>query len=125
MNRNLNPDQFFHGTVRKFSPGDVIAPGHSSNFGAESDPRYAYATGTEPGAWSYAEKAWHADPSGTSGPPRVYEVEPIGRHSKDPQVDSSGRSRGNYEKDRRSKNGWRVKTERPMPESMGSPEDWR
>lgn len=125
--RALGP-QFFHGTVENLNPGDVVTPagtrGGHTNYAGQSDPQYAYATEDPEAAWDYAEKAWHAA-SGDSGHPRVYVVSPMGRHDKDPEYDKSGRHRGNWSFDRRSKHGWKVEDELPMPESMGKPEDWR
>jgi hypothetical protein len=31
-NDHLSPDQFFHGTHARLSPGDAIEPGHEPNF---------------------------------------------------------------------------------------------
>lgn len=119
MSRSEN---FFHGTTSHLSLGDVIEPGRAATFPHDTDPRYSYATTDATTAWDYAEKAWHATDKGA---PRVYRVEPMGRHSKDPQVDRSGRMRGNHPTDRRSRSGWKVVGEEEMPESMGKPEDWR
>ena len=122
MSRN---DEFFHGTVAHLSPGDVIQPvgdAIRATFRSDTDPRFAYATTDHDNAWDYAEKAFHASDRGT---PRVYRVSPVGRHSKDPEVGRDGSRRGNHPTDRRSKSGWKVIEEVPMPENMGRPEDWR
>lgn len=118
------PQFLFHGTVAPLKEGDVVHPAGSgrATFPHETDRRYAYATQKPGDAWDYAEKAWSA---GDSGIPHVYRVEPLGRVSKDPLVDKAGRSRGNFMGDRRSKHGFRVVGEEPMPEHMGDPEDWR
>jgi hypothetical protein len=124
--RSLNSRQFFHGTTAELRPGDSVLPtsqtGAKPVFRNESDSRHAYATTNQADAWDYAELSWHAS---TTGVPHVYEVEPLGRHSKDPEVDKRGRRRGNHPEDRRSKVGWQVVGEVPMPEDMGEPEDWR
>jgi hypothetical protein len=121
---HLNPQQFFHGTVRahlnEILPGSVH--GRGVIFPHDTDPSRAYATTNESDAWNYAEKAWHASGSGI---PRVYHVEPLGHHEPDPQTDEHGRRRGNWANDYRSTVGWRVVRERPMPEDLGKPEDWR
>ncbi len=115
--------EFFHGTTEHLEPGDVVAPGGGPlKFPQETNRRYAYATPSEDNAWNYAEKAFHAS---DSGHPRVYQVEPLGRHTRDPEYDRGGNSRGNFRDDRRSKAGWKVVGERKMPESMGNPDDWR
>jgi hypothetical protein len=119
---------YYHGTVEEFHPGDVISPAEDrtgyTNYPGQSDSRYSYATEDHDSAWDYAEKSWHAA-DGDSGHPRVYRVSPLGRHSKDPEYDKRGKHRGNWSYDRRSKHGWKVEEELPMPEHMGTPEDWR
>lgn len=107
--------EFFHGTTAHLFPGDVIEPGRRSNFPSVTDSRYSYATTESSNAEHYAELAYH---SSDHGSPRVYQVKPLGRHSKDPQVDKQGRSRGNFDTDRRSKEGWEVVGERPLPEHL-------
>lgn len=124
--RALGP-QFFHGTVSELKEGDSVLPASQSGrkvvHRSMTDPEYAYATETPEAAWHYAELTWnHAE----SGHPRVYRVVPLGEHEEDPQVDSRGQVRGGvFEGDRRSKHGWKVEEELPMPERMGRPEDWR
>lgn len=107
--------EFFHGTTAHLFPGDVIEPGRRSNYVQISDPRYAYATTNRQDAEHYAEVAYHASDTGS---PRVYQVEPLGRHSKDPLVDRQGNSRGNFDSDRRSKDGWEVVGEMELPEHL-------
>jgi hypothetical protein len=118
---------YYHGTVERFEPGHKILPASQTdgytNYD-KTDSRYAYATEDEETAWDYAEKAWHAQ-SGPSQHPRVYRVSPLGRHSKDPEYDKGGNHRGNWSYDRRSKHGWQVEEELPMPDHMGKPEEWR
>lgn len=118
--------EFFHGTTAHLKPGDVVAPGKRPVFPNETDTRYSYATSDQDTAWHYAEIAWNARDTGV---PRVYQVEPLGRHSKDPQVGvmpgGTTYSRDNFSTDRRSKHGWRVLSEVQMPSHMGDPEDWK
>jgi hypothetical protein len=125
--RALSEHQFFHGTDRHFTVGEVISPAGESggvNYPNTTDRRYAYATDSESNAWHYAETTWMGG-DGQNGPPTVYEVAPLGRHSKDPASDKSGFSRGTFQGDRRSKSGWKILRQLPMPEHMGDPEDWR
>lgn len=117
---NLNESQFegfFHGTTHGFEPGDVVSPrGAARFFRADHDGAHAFATKSPDDAWDYAEKAWnHAD----SGHPRVFKVSPVDDYEVDPHEQ-------NYEKRWvRSQTGFRVDEEVPMPEHMGSPEEWR
>lgn len=119
-------EEFFHGTTAHLKVGAVIAPGRKPNYAGESSPEHAYATTSEEHGWDYAEKAWHAS---DKGHPRVYQVAPIGEVEKDPTEyetgSMAGRSRGNYDTDVRSRQGFKVLSERQMPEHMGTPEDWK
>ncbi len=114
----------YHGTTREHL--DEILPavehGHGVVFPHDTDQGYAYATPNLSDAWAYAEKAWHASGDGI---PRVYRVEALGDVEPDPQQDAHGRQRGNFEADVRSRAGFAVVEEMPMPEHMGDPEDWR
>lgn len=125
--------EFFHGTVRPLKVGDVISPAssrpdwHQVSFPSETNRDYAYATAKEDDAWHYAEMAHNSQfRPGMKIHPRVYRVRPLGPHEKDPTYDHErGYSRGNFEGDVRSKHGFEVVGEQPMPEHMGEPEDWR
>lgn len=129
---HTNGDQFFHGTagdptIGGLAKDPVISPANQRSWGtvtfpSDTDPDYAYATTDESSAWAYAEKAWGTRAAGI---PRVFQVDPLGEHEEDPAYDQRGASRSNYQGDRRSKAGWRVVREIPMPEHMGKPEDWR
>lgn len=93
-------------------------------FPSDTDKNYAYATTNPDDAWDYADKAWN---STDSGRPRVYEVKPIGgmRHvEEDPRARSDGSPRFNNANDYRSRKGWQVVRELPMPEHRGDPEEW-
>ena len=122
--RFLGP-QFFHGTTAELSEGDRIEPssvtGASPTFARESDSGYAYASESEIAAWDYAEKSFATK---FDGIPRVYQVTPAGEHEEDPLRDAGGYRRGNYIGDRRSRVGWDVVRELPMPEHVGTPEDF-
>ena len=116
----------YHGTVRDGLDDILPAVAHCGprTFAntADGDPSYAYATPNLSDAWAYAEKAWHAT---SIGIPRVYRVEALGDVEPDPQTDAHGRSRGNYADDVRSRDGFTVVEEMPMPGEYGDPEDWR
>lgn len=114
----------YHGTTREHL--DEILPAAAHRLGVvfphDTDSAYAYATPNLGDAWVYAEKAWHASGDGI---PRVYLVEAIGAVEPDPQEDAHGRQRGNYAADVRSREGFTVVEEMPMPDTYGDPEDWR
>lgn len=114
--------RYYHGTtvphLRFVRPA---GPCGRVTFPSDTDRRYAYATTSVEDAWFYAEKAWGAR---STGIPRVYEVEPTGPVEDDPTEDERGYPRSNFASDVRSREGWAVKREIPMPESMGDPEDW-
>jgi len=40
------PRQFYHGTRADLKPGDLIAVGYSSNYGAREQASWVYLTGT-------------------------------------------------------------------------------
>lgn len=124
--------EYFHGTITSFEPGDRITPAeqHSQrvNFPNVTDRGHAYATSDEDNAWHYAEKVWDAAPTHHphfGNPPKVYRVRPLGPVEADPSHDEHGQSRDNFAGDVRSKHGFEVLHEVPMPEHMGEPEDWR
>jgi hypothetical protein len=79
---HLSGDQFlYHGTAHPFSPGDVVEPGHPSNWGSLSKPDRVSATTSRAAAHDYASTAqkmqrqWHDNPDAKG---RVYRVEPVG-----------------------------------------------
>lgn len=127
-------EDYYHGTVHKFEPGERIAPasehGGHQVFRNTSRPEYAYATPKEDEAWHYAQHAWNGMPlhhPDFGNPPRVYKVRPLGPVEKDPTeyTESGGRWRDPFDNDKRSAHGFEVLHEVPMPEDMGTPEEWR
>lgn len=116
---------YYHGTtvpdVTHILPADQHG-GHVT-FPHDTSPSHAYATTNEDDAWDYAEKAFHA---ADRGHPRVYRVEPMGHVEKDPEEDEHGNWRNGVNRgDVRSPHGFKVLHEVPMPEHLGTPEDWR
>jgi hypothetical protein len=77
---DLSSQQFYHGTRADLKPGDVIEPGHSSNFGMQNKSAYVYLTS------SLDTAAWGAELAVGEGPCRVYTVEPTGRIMADPNL---------------------------------------
>ena len=71
---------FFHGTKADLKPGDLIRPGHSSNFGERRQANHVYLTGTLDAA------TWGAELAVGDGPGRIYIVEPTGPIEDDPNL---------------------------------------
>ncbi len=60
------PQQFYHGTRADLKPGDLIAAGCSSNYGARNQASWVYLTGTlEAAIWGaeLAARRWGGDES--------------------------------------------------------------
>jgi hypothetical protein len=72
--------RLFHGTKADLKPGDLIAPGYSSNFGKRKRANYVYLTGTLDAA------TWGAELAVGEGPGRIYVVEPTGPIEDDPNL---------------------------------------
>lgn len=71
---------FYHGTKADLRPGDVLRPGHRSNFGERTTANYVYLTATLDAA------TWGAELSVGEGPGRIYRVEPTGPIEDDPNL---------------------------------------
>jgi len=81
----MTPRLFYHGTRADLKPGDLIAPGYSSNYGQRKQASWVYLTGTLDAAIWGAELA--AGPEGRENAPgRIYIVEPIGAIEDDPNL---------------------------------------
>jgi len=74
------PQQFFHGTRADLKPGDLIASGYNSNFGARKPASWVYLTGTLDAA------IWGAELAEGDGRQRIYIVEPLDRIVDDPNL---------------------------------------
>ena len=61
---------FFHGTKADLQPGDLLAPGHGSNFGTRVRANFIYLTATLDAA------TWGAELAAGDAPGRIYRVEP-------------------------------------------------
>jgi rifampin ADP-ribosylating transferase len=76
---------YYHGTRAALQPGDLIAPGYSSNYGQRKQASWVYLTGTLDAAIWGAELA--AGPEGQEDAPgRIYVVEPTGAIEDDPNL---------------------------------------
>jgi hypothetical protein len=74
------PQQFYHGTRADLSPGDLLAAGYSSNYGARKQASWIYFTGTLEAA------IWGAELAAGEGRQRIYIVEPTGPFVDDPNL---------------------------------------
>ena len=72
--------RFYHGTKADLTPGDLIEPGFSSNFGTKKGANHVYLTGTLDAA------TWGAELAVGEGPGRIYVVEPTGPIEDDPNL---------------------------------------
>ncbi len=75
-----DPGPFFHGTKVDLKAGDVLKPGHRSNFGAGRTANYVYVTATLDAA------TWGAELAVGEAPGRIYRVEPTGPIEDDPNL---------------------------------------
>ena len=72
--------RYYHGTKADLKVGDLIAPGHASNYGSRKPAAYAYMTATLDAA------IWGAELALGDGPGRIYIVEPTGPFEDDPNL---------------------------------------
>lgn len=70
----------YHGTRAVLQPGDLLTPGHASNYGSRQTANFVYLTVRKEGAALAAELA------AGEAPARVYVVEPLGPIEDDPNV---------------------------------------
>lgn len=98
MNRNLQAAQFFHGTDRHISNGqieaghggqwDTVAPGGEQTY---SSHKYSYATTDPEIARDHAAGSSPTESALYGGRlPRVYQVEPTGHVLRDPEDKGEG-----------------------------------
>jgi len=71
---------FYHGTKAELKPGDLIAPGYSSNYGKRKRANYVYLSATLEAA------TWGAELAFGEGPGRIYIVEATGPIADDPNL---------------------------------------
>ncbi len=75
-----DPGPFFHGTKAALNPGDLLRPGHASNFGGRAEANFVYLTATLDAA------IWGAELAVGAGRGRIYRVQPTGRFEDDPNL---------------------------------------
>jgi len=71
---------FFHGTKADLRTGDLLQPGHTSNFGERVRENFLYVTATLDAA------TWGAELAVGEGAGRIYRVEPTGPLEDDPNL---------------------------------------
>ena len=92
---------FYHGTKANLAMGDMIAPGHVSNFGDRRPGKYVYLSELLDSA------TWGAELAVGEGPGRIYIVEPTGPIEDDPNL-TNKRFKGNPSRSFRSASPLRV-----------------
>lgn len=92
---------YYHGTRADLRAGDLIAPGHPSNFGSRRPAAYVYLSATLDAA------AWGAELAVGEGPGRIYIVAPTGPIEDDPNL-TDKRFPGNPTRSYRSRQPLRV-----------------
>ena len=98
---NVSSQPFYHGTRADLKPGDLIGPGHASNFGKRKKANHIYFSATLDAA------TWGAELAQGEGRGRVYIVEPTGAFVDDPNL-TDKKFPGNPTKSYRSKEPLRV-----------------
>lgn len=78
--RFLDSGPFYHGTKAGMKLGDLLEPGHSSNYGERKKANYIYLTATLDAA------IWGAELAVGDGSGRIYCVEPTGTIEDDPNL---------------------------------------
>jgi rifampin ADP-ribosylating transferase len=71
---------YYHGTKADLKVGDLIVPGHASNFGTRKQAIFVYLTATLDAA------TWGAELAVGAGRGRIYIVEPTGPIEDDPNL---------------------------------------
>lgn len=103
-----DPGPFFHGTKAQLAVGDLLVPGHSSNFG-DRLANHIYLTATLDAA------VWGAELAVGQGRGRIYRVEPTGPIEDDPNL-TDQRFVGNPTRSYRTRAAVRV---------VGEVEEWQ
>jgi rifampin ADP-ribosylating transferase len=99
-----DPQRLYHGTQADLKPGDLIRPGHNSNFGKRKKAAWVYLTATLDAA------TWGAELAVGEGPGRIYVVEPTGAFEDDPNL-TDKKFPGNPTRSYRSRDPLRVMSE--------------
>jgi hypothetical protein len=92
---------YYHGTKADLKVGDLIAPGHASNYGKRKPGNFIYLSATQDAA------IWGAELAVGEGRGRIYIVEPTGAIEDDPNL-TNKRFPGNPTRSYRSRHPFRV-----------------
>ena len=92
---------YYHGTKAELAVGDLIGPGHASNYGERQPGNFVYLSETLDAA------TWGAELAVGDGRGRIYIVEPTGPIEDDPNL-TNKRFPGNPTKSYRSRDPFRV-----------------
>lgn len=103
------PQTYYHGTKADLNVGDLIVPGHVSNFGKRKQALFVYLTATLDAA------TWGAELAVGAGRGRIYIVEPTGPIEDDPNL-TDKKFPGNITRSYRSRHPFRV---------VGEVADWQ
>jgi hypothetical protein len=95
---------YYHGTKADLKVGDLIAPGHASNYGKRKPGNFIYLSATLDAA------IWGAELAVGEGRGRIYIVEPTGTIEDDPNL-TNKRFPGNPTQSYRSRHPFRVVAE--------------
>ncbi|KAF1717998.1 rifampin ADP-ribosyl transferase [Pseudoxanthomonas yeongjuensis] len=92
---------YYHGTKAALKVGDLVEPGHASNYGKRKQAAFVYLSATLDAA------IWGAELAVGAGPGRIYIVEPSGSIEDDPNL-TDKRFPGNPTKSYRSREPFRI-----------------
>ncbi|QNP41705.1 NAD(+)--rifampin ADP-ribosyltransferase [Lysobacter solisilvae (ex Woo and Kim 2020)] len=92
---------YYHGSKADLHVGDLIAPGHASNYGSRKQAAFVYLSATLDAA------TWGAELAVGAGRGRIYIVEPTGAIEDDPNL-TNKRFPGNPTRSYRSRAPFRV-----------------
>lgn len=92
---------FWHGTRAQLGVGDLIVPGHISNYGGRRKANFVYFAATLEAA------IWGAELAQGEGPVRMYVVVPEGPYEDDPNL-TDKKFRGNPTRSYRARGALRV-----------------
>lgn len=101
---NTDPRPLYHGTRANLRPGDLIAPGYTSNYGSRRKANFVYVSATLEAA------TWGAELAVGEERERIYIVQPTGSIEDDPNL-TDRKFPGNPTKSYRTRDPLRVTAE--------------
>jgi len=97
----IDSQTYYHGTKADLKMGDLIKPGHASNYGKRKQAAFVYLAATLDAA------IWGAELAVGAGRGRIYIVEPTGSIEDDPNL-TDKKFPGNPTKSYRSRDPFRI-----------------